>query len=107
MSPLVRPFAFLLDKRAGRRRRSRSAIDASRRGAARRRQRAAARAGDDARAFAADATGDAEAVESLPLSARLGRSGDKGDLSNIGVIARRAEWLPLLWERLTPTRVKG
>jgi len=23
------------------------------------------------------------------------------------VIARRAEWLPLLWERLTPTRVKA
>ena len=35
------------------------------------------------------------------------RSGDKGDLSNVGVIARRPEWLPLLWERLTPERVKG
>ncbi|HEY2257399.1 MAG TPA: acyclic terpene utilization AtuA family protein [Variovorax sp.] len=33
------------------------------------------------------------------------RSGDKGDLSNIGVVARRAEWLPLLWDRLTPERV--
>jgi len=36
-----------------------------------------------------------------------GRSGDKGNLSNIGLIARRAEWLPLLWDRLTPIRVKG
>ncbi|MCE9659928.1 MAG: DUF1446 domain-containing protein [Burkholderiales bacterium] len=34
------------------------------------------------------------------------RSGDKGNLSNIGVIARRREWLPLLWDRLTPARVR-
>lgn len=30
------------------------------------------------------------------------RSGDKGNISNIGVIARRPEWLPLLWARITP-----
>lgn len=35
------------------------------------------------------------------------RSGDKGNLSNIGVIARRPEWLPLLWARLTPEAVKA
>jgi hypothetical protein len=35
------------------------------------------------------------------------RSGDKGNISNIGVIARRAEWLPLLWSCLTPQAVKG
>ncbi|MDB5871635.1 MAG: hypothetical protein JWQ07_1077 [Ramlibacter sp.] len=35
------------------------------------------------------------------------RSGDKGDSSNIGVIARRAEWLPLLREQLTEQRVAG
>lgn len=34
------------------------------------------------------------------------RSGDKGDISNIGVIARRPEWLPLLWSQLTPDAVK-
>lgn len=34
------------------------------------------------------------------------RSGDKGDISNIGVIARRPEWLPLLREQLTPERVR-
>ena len=34
-----------------------------------------------------------------------GRSGDKGDSSNIGIIARRPEWLPLLQEQLTPERV--
>ncbi|MDQ6880494.1 MAG: DUF1446 domain-containing protein [Pseudomonadota bacterium] len=33
------------------------------------------------------------------------RSGDKGDSSNIGVIARRPEWLPLLREQLTESRV--
>jgi hypothetical protein len=34
------------------------------------------------------------------------RSGDKGDSSNIGVIARRPEWLPLLREQLTEARVR-
>lgn len=47
----------------------------------------------------------ADAVE-LPL-VRLAwaRSGDKGDTSNIGVIARRPELLPLLRAQLTPERV--
>src|SRR6185312_6800477 len=35
------------------------------------------------------------------------RSGDKGDVSNIGVIARRPEWLALLRAQLTPGRVKA
>ena len=35
------------------------------------------------------------------------RSGDKGDTSNIGVIARRPEWLPLLAAQLTPEAVKA
>jgi hypothetical protein len=30
-----------------------------------------------------------------------GRSGDKGDSSNIGIVARRPEWLPLLREQVT------
>ena len=34
------------------------------------------------------------------------RSGDKGDTSNIGVIARRPEWLPWLGGQLTEARVK-
>jgi hypothetical protein len=34
------------------------------------------------------------------------RSGDKGDTSNIGVIARRAEWLPILRSQLTEARVR-
>ncbi len=35
-----------------------------------------------------------------------GRSGDKGDTANIGIIARRPEFLPLLRARLTPAAVK-
>jgi hypothetical protein len=48
-----------------------------------------------------------EALIDVPL-VRLawGRSGDKGDLSNIGLIARRPEWLPLLWARVTPDVVR-
>ena len=34
------------------------------------------------------------------------RSGDKGDTSNVGVIARRPEWLPLLRGQLTGERVR-
>ena len=34
-----------------------------------------------------------------------GRSGDKGDKANIGIVARRPEWLPLLSAWLTPERV--
>lgn len=50
---------------------------------------------------------DAKAWTEVPL-VRLAwaRSGDKGDTSNIGVIARKPQWLPLLREQLTPQRVK-
>jgi len=35
------------------------------------------------------------------------RSGDKGNLSNIGLVARKPEWLPLLWNRVTTERVRS
>ena len=35
------------------------------------------------------------------------RSGDKGDTANVGVIARRAEYYPLLVKYLTAERVKA
>lgn len=35
------------------------------------------------------------------------RSGDKGDISNIGIIAREPAWMPLIWNRLTPSVVKA
>lgn len=34
------------------------------------------------------------------------RSGDKGDAGNVGVIARRQEWYPIIAEALTAERVK-
>ena len=34
------------------------------------------------------------------------RSGDKGDTANVGVIAYRPEFYPILVEQLTPERVK-
>jgi hypothetical protein len=106
VSPLVKPFSFLLAK---------SAVPASFAIGDRRKTVAVAPArGSAARAAAktvlpaTDAGGDPDGVESLSLI-RLAwaRSGDKGDLSNVGVVARRPEWLPLLWERLTPARVKA
>ncbi|MEJ8853361.1 acyclic terpene utilization AtuA family protein [Variovorax robiniae] len=33
------------------------------------------------------------------------RSGDKGNLSNIGIVARKPEWLPLLWDRVSESAV--
>ncbi len=53
-----------------------------------------------------DATATAADVICVPLL-RLAhaRSGDKGDSANIGVLARRAEYLPLLREQLTAEAV--
>ena len=35
------------------------------------------------------------------------RSGDKGDTANVGLIALREEWYPLLAREVTAARVKG
>jgi len=48
------------------------------------------------------------ATRTVPLIAvAWGRSGDKGNQSNIGLIARRPEWLPWLWQQVTPAKVKA
>jgi len=52
---------------------------------------------------AASATGPTVQVPLIRVA--WGRSGDKGDSSNVGIIARRAEWLPLLREQLSEARV--
>ncbi len=44
-------------------------------------------------------------VEVPLIRVAWGRSGDKGDSSNIGIVARRPEWLPLLREQLSERRV--
>ncbi|WP_225783292.1 acyclic terpene utilization AtuA family protein [Xenophilus sp. Marseille-Q4582] len=102
-SPHIKPFAFLLDK-------ARVPVQV--------------RLGERQWAVEIPAGGAVSAAPALPDPApwqdadtphievplvRLAwaRSGDKGNLSNIGVIARRPEWLPLLWARLTPEAVKA
>ena len=47
----------------------------------------------------------ADTVEVPLIRLAWARSGDKGDSSNIGVIARKPEWLPLLRQQLTEARV--
>ena len=47
----------------------------------------------------------ADTIEVPLIRLAWARSGDKGDTSNIGVIARRPEWLPLLRAQLTEARV--
>jgi hypothetical protein len=50
---------------------------------------------------------EGQALVEVPLvRVAWARSGDKGDISNIGVIARRPEWLPHLREELTEARVR-
>ena len=41
-------------------------------------------------------------VEVPLIALAWGRSGDKGDKANIGIIARKAEYLPYIWAALTP-----
>ena len=106
VSPLVKPFSFLLDKRAapvsftlGERSET---VEIPLAGGS------VPRPAPAAVAPFATASLVVESAERVPLVLLAwARSGDKGDLSNVGVVARRAEWLPLLWERLTPIRVKG
>lgn len=44
----------------------------------------------------------------VPLSRIAhGRSGDKGDTSNIGIIAYEDRWYPVLVREVTPERVKA
>ena len=49
-----------------------------------------------------------EPQQSIPLEALAwARSGDKGDISNIGLIARRPQWLPLIADRVSTAVVKA
>jgi hypothetical protein len=97
VSPLIKPFSFLLDKTA-----LEVAIDVD--GA--RSTVAIERADGDGEAPAGVEPAAWREVDGPTRKVRLidlayARSGDKGNLSNIGVIPRRPEWLPLLWARLT------
>lgn len=103
-SPLIKPFSFLLDKArapasvwiGG----DRVAVEVPA-------GEAAPSAASPTREPAAwvDPPGEAM-VEVALVSLAYGRSGDKGNISNIGLVARRPEWLPLLWQRVTPEVVQ-
>ncbi|WP_036596661.1 acyclic terpene utilization AtuA family protein [Ottowia thiooxydans] len=104
-SPSIRQYAFLLDKARltptvtvdG------NAVPISESVEAAKSPAQAAPMVNIAAAIAADAP---EGWAEVPLI-RLawGRSGDKGNTSNIGIIARRPEWLPFLRAELTEARV--
>ena len=54
------------------------------------------------------APGDIDPAATVPLLAlAFVRSGDKGDLFNLAVIARRPEWLAYLYAALTPEVIAG
>lgn len=55
---------------------------------------------------AADWSGEADLVEVPLVQLAWGRSGDKGNDANVGVIARKAEYLPWLRAVLTAERVQ-
>jgi hypothetical protein len=103
-SPLIKPFSFLLDKASAPatvsigRERVTVNVPAG---------EAVALAPAPTREPVAWVDSPGEVLIEVPLvKLAFGRSGDKGDISNIGVIARRPEWLPLLWQRVTPEAVQ-
>jgi hypothetical protein len=103
VSPLIKPFSFTLAKEAvpvafvldGER--NAVAIPAGS-------GSAPAVAIGEPPAFAEDG---GEQVEVRLIELAWARSGDKGNLSNIGLVARRPEWLPLLWAHVTPEVVQA
>jgi hypothetical protein len=108
VSPLIRQYAFLLDKGRVRPVVTLEGVPVALPDAV---QVPAAASAPPAPAPAPTPAADAapapdERVEVPLIRVAWARSGDKGDSSNIGVIARRPEWLPLLREQLTEARVK-
>lgn len=102
VSPLVKPLAFLLDKSAVR---VSVVIDGETLPIESPRVYAAT---DNVEVAPPDAPQRDVAWQEVPLIALAwARSGDKGNISNIGVVARRAEWLPWIWASVTPAAVKA
>lgn len=107
VSPLIRQYAFLLDKRKVK---PAVALDG-----------AAVSMPEDpsGRAMPSQVAGKpvapavvepaalaaSEMVEVPLIEVAWARSGDKGDISNIGVIARKPDWLPVLRQQLSEARV--
>lgn len=101
VAPQIKQFAFLLPKSDAR---PRVSIDAHS-------ETVAVPAGSaEALAEGADAPADGPAPPANALSVPLlrlawGRSGDKGDSSNVGIIARRPEFLPWIAQQITADAV--
>jgi hypothetical protein len=101
-SPLVKQFAFTLPKRmvqikvtiAGEERPASVPLDGGFQPAEPRPQLAAALPPTDG-------------VEVPLVSLAFGRSGDKGNVSNVGLVARLPEYLPIILGQVTPAAVKG
>ena len=100
--PAIRQFAVLVDKA---RLRPRIVIDGEEQGVAVPTAQAPLPA-PETQAFGDTMRAELATVDAPPLRAAWARSGDKGDVSNIGVIARKPEWLPLLRAQLTEERVR-
>ncbi|WP_440533097.1 acyclic terpene utilization AtuA family protein [Variovorax sp. YR566] len=103
VSPSIRQYAFLLDKS---RVEATVAIDGERVDVPRSEVSASAPIPSPARAPEThEAPLAPDAIEVPLIRLAWARSGDKGDTSNIGVIARHPALLPLLREQLTEARV--
>lgn len=102
-SALVKAFSFLLDKR---RVQPRVEIDGARFDVEVPTPGGSVPRSDTAGPSAWQAPAGEPEIEVPLIRLAWARSGDKGDLSNIGVIARRAEWLSLIWNQVTPDAVR-
>jgi hypothetical protein len=106
VSPSIRQYAFLLDKTMVE---ARVSIDGQHIEIPRDAVVAAAAGAPLPRQAAGDANAavsvDADAIEVPLIRLAWARSGDKGDTSNIGVIARHPALLPLLRSQLSEARV--
>ena len=101
-SPLIKPFSFLLDKAEV----PVSVLIDGREIAVEIPSGDAARPGRAAVAPPAPYQRPDEAHVEVPLiRLAFARSGDKGNLANIGIVARRPDLLPLIWAEMTPETV--
>jgi len=101
-SPLIKPFSFLLDKAEV----PVSVLIGGREIAVEIPSGDAARPGRAAVAPPAPYQRPDEAHVEVPLiRLAFARSGDKGNLANIGIVARRPDLLPLIWAEVTPETV--
>ncbi len=101
-SPLIKPFSFLLDKAEV----PVSVLIGGREIAVEIPSGDAARPGRAAVAPPAPYQRPDEAHVEVPLiRLAFARSGDKGNLANIGIVARRPDLLPLIWAEVTPDAV--